>query len=563
MTKIKDKKPNLNFTVGSALKTIHTAKKAPRTSGGQPIPAGRAKRSRAEPSTHQESAQPKDTLEEPTPGKSHNTGSSRDIPGGLKQPNSPDYAVAPSQMKIDPPPEPCAEIVEAVGTDGLPPINPTHQNRYRHLSARNAQIGSKDAELQTRLVNETAGAQYGDKWFLKPDPPPPPVVIKPALNNHFNNLENIEHRLLEQLSETPVDNDASQTLSGKLADPNNTFVQPIDGASGVTRIMGDFVLKGYADQDQAEIEWVGTKLMQLSGEDTPDMLLGTQELREQVMAVAPDYKQHDIVKNTLNPRRLEPNQPLYNTEITPVTDPLHCLIMPRVYGTNLVNIVQEPKLVSSFKENIDVHIREMSRKAYKDILLGNSDRILRMHSTQESPPYLPSFEEVEAKGSQMNGGNIMFQTVDGEVLPRSAIAIDNYGHSRNHLTTDEGQKKELTVFEYYLNDIQHTAQLPPEEVFKEQHITSFIVSSLKLGMEDMSYLHDKSPLEISDKEVLSLVKEGIQDGWNQINESSEQLDEFLQSAFTKDAAPTEKTLAYTNTLRKKLEILKRTLKPSL
>ena len=79
----------------------------------------------------------------------------------------------------------------------------------------------------------------------------------------------------------------------------------------------------------------------------------------------------------------------------------------------------------------------------------------------------------------------------------------------------------------------------------------------------MSYLHGKSPLEISDKEVLSLVKEGIQDGWNQINESSEQLDEFLQSAFTKDAAPTEKTLAYTNTLRKKLEILKRTLKPSL
>jgi len=236
--------------------------------------------------------------------------------------------------------------------------------------------------------------------------------------------------------------------------------------------------------------------------------------------------------------------------------------MPRVYGTNILNIIEEPKLVSSFKENMDVHIREMSRIAFKDILLGNSDRVLRMYSDWESPPYLPTVEENDAKGTQMNGGNIMFQTVDGEVLPNSAIAIDNYGHSRNNLSTEEGQKKELAVFEYYLNDIQNTAKCSPEEVLKEQHITSFIVRSLRTGMEDMSTYSGKSPLEMSDKEVLALVQEGVLQGWSQIHENADNLDEFLQAAFTEGEDPTEKTQAYTNTVSKKLDILKRTLIPS-
>jgi hypothetical protein len=575
MAKIKDNGPSLNFTVGGASKALHTTPKVPPTNTPQPTPTGPGKKGTrgkkgvkppqqtgpTGPRQTASSAQPKDTMDKATRSDATKADSPRNVPAGIKQPNTPDTAAAPPLIQIDPVPEDSPEVLSRIGPDGLPTIVPAHRTRYRQLSARNAQIGSKDAELQTRLVNEKAGEQYGDKWFLKPDPPPPPIVLKPALNNHFSAPETVETRLLQQLQKTPLHNDSSQSLSGEIADPNNTFVQPVDGASGVTRIMGNFVLKGYADQDQAEIEWVGTKLMQLSGEDSPDMLLGSKELRDKVMAVDPDYKQQDVIKHSLNPRRLEPGQPLYNTEHISVEGPLHCLVMPRVYGTNIFNIIEEPKLVSSFKENMDVHIREMSRIAFKDILLGNSDRVLRMCSDRESPPYLPTFEEVEAKGSQMNGGNIMFQTVDGEVLPNSAIAIDNYGHSRNDLNTEEGQQKELAVFEYYLNDIQNTAKCSPKEVLKEQHITSFIVRSLRAGMEDMSTYSGKSPLEMSDEEVLALVQEGILEGWSQIHESADSLDEFLQAAFTEGEDPAEKTLAYTNTVSKKLEILKRTLIP--
>ena len=574
MAKIKGKGPDLNFMVGGSVAKIQSTRPTAPKKTAQPDPDKSGPKRKAGPKppkktapTTRPSAHPTDVLNKTTRRDATKTGDSpqnEGVPAGIKQPAARDTAGAPPpQIKIDLAPETSAEILTGIGSDGLPTILPAHQDRYHKITARNVQIGSKDAELQTRLINEKAGAQYGDKWLLRPASPPPPIVLKPRLNNHFRDPEDIETRLLQQLQQTPVENTASRSLSGQIADPNNTFVQPVEGASGVTRIMGDFVLKGYGDQDQAEIEWVGTRLMQLSGEDTPDMRLASPELRDNVMAIDPVYKQRDIINDLDNPRRLEPGQPLRLIEHIPVKDPLHCLIMPRVYGTTIVNIIEDPKMSSSLQKNMGAHIREMSRIAFKDILLGNSDRVLRMHSERESPPYLPTFEEVEARGSQMNGGNIMFQTIDGEVLPHSAVAIDNYGHSANDLSSGEGQQKELTAFEFYLNDIRNTAECSPEEVLKDQHITSFIVRSLRKGMEDMSSSLGKSPLEMSDEAMLSLVQEGVLQGWSQIHENADNLNGFLQSAFTEDENPTKKTLAYTNTVAKKLEILKRTLKPTL
>ena len=557
MVKKAVKGTGLNFIVGGAIATKFPAPSAAPKGTGQ-LRKGRVKSHQlatphtpAVNDTMDKTAALAPLLGGPPP--------TRNVPAGVAPPTTTVAIKVIPQIEIEPAPETTDGVLTGSAPDGFPEITPEHRTRFRQFSARNARTGSKDAELQTRLINEKAAEQYGDKWFDKPIPAPPPLQLKSDLNNRFEDPNQIETFLFEELQQTPT----SPALSGHLVDPTNVFVQPHEGASAVTRIMGNFVLKGYRSKSDAEVEYAGNRFMQLSGEASPDMHLGSPELCENIMAVDSDYKKPDIVTNVRNPRMLEVDQPMHLVEWTPVEDPLHCLVMPRLFASNLANILEDASLRTSLKKNIGPHIRELSRIAFKDLLIGNSDRVIRMTSEDESPPYIRTMEALKYTGSPMNAGNIMFQTTHGEVHPHTAIAIDNYGHSRNKITTEEGQKKDLTAFEHYLNDIQSTSTQSTAEVLRGDHITSFIFRALKMEFNSDHLFPDGPVLTLSDEELHSTIRKGVLDGWSQVCENVDALQEFLKAPLTQGAGPEEHTLAYLDLVSKKLHILKAAPKPRL
>ena len=561
MVKIKGKPPGLNLMVGGTVVKQQPLPKPALKKAVQPALTGPGPKSKAASAPP---AKTIDVLEKTSPGNPKSVTAS---PGGesgtpvIQEPSVKDPQKVSTTIQADPLSEPPAEFLTPFDSQGHPPIAPAHRSRYRQLSARNRQIGSKDAELQSKLINEKAGEQYGDNWFVAPVPAPGPVTLNTGLNNHFSDPDNLDSLLLRELQQAPINNDISRSLSGRIVDPNNLFVQPHEGASARTRIMGNFVIKGYDSQEQTEVEWVGTRLMQATGEHTPDIRMASLELRNNIMAVDPEFKQLDTFKTTLNPRMLEPGQPMAITETFPVKDPLHCLVMPRVFGSNMMNIVEEPSLRESLKSNIGTHVRELARIAFKDILLGNSDRVFRMYPGEKTPPYMPTQEEIKKYGSPMNLGNIMFQTIDGEILPHSAIAIDNYGHSTNKLNTQEGKEKELAAFKYYIEDVQRTFSLSPGEVLSEDHVVSLILRSLKSGIDSDPNFPGETLVTLSDEEMLAIINEGVKLGWSQVTDTIDSLQEFLKSPITEGADPTENTLAYMDTVSKKLDILKNIKKP--
>lgn len=221
------------------------------------------------------------------------------------------------------------------------------------------------------------------------------MVLKTRLNNKFSDPENLETLLIDQLQQAPVEDTTSRSTSGRVADPNNVFVQPHAGASARTRIMGNFVLKGCVSQQQAEVKWVGTRLMQASGENTPDIHMASTALRKSIMEVDPGYKQQDRTDSILNPDVYkDPTLPMSIFRTVTIRDPMHCLVMPRIFGADLSNIVEDPALRKSLKKNMGVHIKELSRIAFKDMILGNSDRVFRMDYGFPTPPYLPTLETI-------------------------------------------------------------------------------------------------------------------------------------------------------------------------
>ena len=461
----------------------------------------------------------------------------------------------PSLTEID-------EINELALTGNHPKPPPAQTKQVRLLSARNRQIGSRDAALQTQLIQHAWAQQYGTK--PKPSADDAALPGQAALNNHFNPSVNLETTLVNQL----------QAIPGVVLEvpdnPVHVFVTPHEGNSATTRLTGDYVVKGYDDEKQAEVEWLGTKFMQLTGEISPDMHRASSTLRDQIMAADPAFKKADTFKSKPNPA-LEGlsmldrmGLPMFVTEVIPATSPQHCLVMPRLFASNIGNIAENPTMRASFAKNIERHTQEMGRMAFKDILLGNSDRIIRMYPGKDSPPYLPDVEEIVA-GSPMNTGNIMFQTVEGEVHVDTGFAIDNFGSTVNRVGEPEGLAKELRAFEFYMQDVARSIKEGSGADSAPHHLTNQVMESLRGALDgpELTKMQGAPPLyDMPDQDYRAAVITGMKRGWVEVLENQAALGEFLQSSAEDDDMKTDEGTDMRSLLLQKVEIAERVFKES-
>ena len=568
--KIKAQDMGVNFTMDGKSVKAQPAPRAAQKQSAQPSTAQGPKAGKKSGQTTPPGSQRKattipavgqDTIQKPGVGnrtQKHDTlQKGRPKPNlKLNQTNKPRPKQTSPSSQIDPPPELNSELLTQLPQDGLRKVPPAQRQRNRVINARNKQINSRDTKKQNEVINKEASKIYGKQWHEKPIPPPAPVVLKTSLNNKFKDLENLETLLIEQLKQAPVQDTTSGSTSEGVVDPNNALVKPHEGESATTRIMGNFVIKGILSQHHAEVEWVGSRLMQASGENTPDVHMASTALRERIIEVDPAYKQPETetIKGNKDSEAPEASTPDITDNILP------CLVMPRIFGSDLSNIVEDKGLRASLKENMNIHIKDLARIAFKDMILGNSDRIFRMHYGYTTPPYLPTLETIEQDGSPMNLGNTMFQTVNGEVIPHSAVAIDNLAYTVNDLHTEEGQQHELTVFQYYMEDVKNTVTRAPAEVLQENHVISNISKCLKKGID--SNFSSESLFTMSEEEMISVVTEGVLLGWNQVNEHTDALQKILAKPITAGETPTEDTLAFMDTVSKKLALLKDVEKPN-
>jgi len=452
------------------------------------------------------------------------------------------------------------EISELASSGKHPTPPPAQTKQVRQISARAHQIGSRDAALQSKTIQDAWTQQYGVQPTPGADDPALPGL--PAFNNLFKPEVNVEEALVGQLRAIP---------GVELEVPDNpvhVFVTPHEGNSATTRLTGNFVVKGYDDEKQAEVEWLGTQFMQLTGEITPDMHRASLPLREQIMAAEPAFKIADTYKSTKNPA-LEGLSlldrmgiPMFISEIIVVTDPQHCLVMPRVFGSNIGNIAEDPTMRASFAKNIKRHTEEMARMAFKDLLIGNSDRIIRVYPGLESPPYLPSEREIAA-GSPMNTGNIMFQTVKGEVSRSTGFAIDNFGSTVNNLEEEEGRAKELQAFEFYINDVGASVKGGSEADSAPHHLVNQVMSSLKGALDSPELVQGKGlpPLyTMPEKDLRATVIAGMKRGWGQVVENKAALRKFLESTAEDDEMKTSDGENMRSFLLQKTEITERVFK---
>ena len=168
-------------------------------------------------------ARPRSGLALKKPGSSTSTST----PGGKQRPR---IEVSSEAGLLE-----AVEEHDSFGAEGVAP--PVQRRAMRQLSTRNHQIGSRDAALQTRLVEEVWEQQYGVKPEISAADPALPGQA--ALNNHFKAGVNLEDTLIMQFRAVP---------GVELEVPDNpvhVFVTPLEGNSARTRITGDYVVKGY------------------------------------------------------------------------------------------------------------------------------------------------------------------------------------------------------------------------------------------------------------------------------------------------------------------------------
>lgn len=419
---------------------------------------------------------------------------------------------------------------------------------FHQITDRNRQIGSKDSALQICAINKVWEDQQGGL----PKRARGCRVLLRELNNRFG--RNPEQMLLQQLSETPLE----VGDLGPDVNPNYAFTKVSTGASGTTYITGDFVLKGYDSLASAEIEWVCTKFMDRTGEKVPDMVMASPNLREKILKRNSAYKQQDEIIETLNREFLTNNLPLSSKRTIKKSDPQHILMMPRLNASNLLDIIEDPVLRQSFKRFLRTHIEELARIAFKDLVLGNGDRCVQLYMDSKNPPYLRDFPSI-------NRGNVMFQTVSGRVLPKTAVAIDTTNFTDNDLCTEEGVKQELMAFRYHMTStgheqiVRHMAaalrtQLDSETpTSSEKTDASSSLQRLSNSVQVTEKRVREPLIELSDDELQDVIRTGFLKGREEVLSQVYRLNSLLSRV--EHQVTTLEAKAYIKVVQKKLSHL--------
>ena len=197
--------------------------------------------------------------------------------------------------------------------------------------------------------------------------------------------------------------------------------------------------------------------------------------------------------------------------------------------------------------------------AFKDLVMGNGDRVIRFSPAEDSPPYLRPDEEI-ASGSPMNMGNIMFQTVEGEVIVGTGFAIDNLGNTVNNLAEEEGRNQELRAFEFYMEDVGRSIKGGAEESSAPHRIVNQIMMSLKGALDSREILSGEGvePLyTMSEVELRAMVIEGLKRGWEEVTGNKAAIKTFLESTAEEDVMETPEGELYRSIFLQKVEIADR------
>lgn len=204
-----------------------------------------------------------------------------------------------------------------------------------------------------------------------------------------------KERLSEQYfsSDSQVD-DVLKVFREKLVsrDPNTTILKTSAGSTGHTykcsisakklarenpAVMLDFILK-WQPEAQCSVELLGTQLFQSHGHKAPNIYYrGSSKAIEIV----------DSAKKV-------------NEKLKSQVDELPLIVMPKIEGGNLGDLIQNGQLKKLPKEDVEHLIEQYGEIAAMDLLIGNDDRFLRFTDDPDQPFY---------PGTSLNPGNVMMQ----------------------------------------------------------------------------------------------------------------------------------------------------------
>ena len=427
-----------------------------------------------------------------------------------------------------------------------------HHVQCLDIITENKATGGRDKGRQIETITQAFHDRYGSL------PKADRLILKmPPLNSEFPYEP--EETLVEELGNNPT----------------FEFSQVHEGVNGTTKMSAGLVIKGYESKGMTEIEQVSTQFMRATDEKTPDMCLASLDLRTQILALDPDYKKADIIEEKINRNIYAPS--LFTGKVIENHNPKHMMLMPNLGAINLQNILKDPLLRPSFKASIRAHITEVARIGFKDLIIGNGDRCILLYPGSSSTHHLRDHVAI-------NRGNIMFRIDQGDVVPGTAIAIDN-----NTLTdyTKDGKalfgikQTELSAFTHYLSIrglnavVVHLIRALKEELDVAKDDQPALVKpkwaqvpELLDGLIDLSDEEQHALIGLSDdqqanilidkldKTLESLIRAGFKQGLRQVKDNKRKIDDLLKKE--KRNPHTDEAKRFIDVLSEKLKILHRT-----
>jgi len=243
--------------------------------------------------------------------------------------------------------------------------------------------------------------------------------------------------------------------------PNNVPDIPNRGNVGITRLLGKVVTKGVYDLEAAEEEKACADILGHFGENVAETKILSGAALDTIHTNEPE------------------------------TEGMEVIVMPQLKATNLSEILINEKMVNNLKKDISGFGETIGKMAFKDILIGNTDRFVKA---------IPKNGGALLQDPVPNLGNVMFGTHNGKVS--GAIAIDNMSTSRKN---PGDQEEEVASFKDLTSRLDEVAN----------HIMKGILDEITNGLEYKD-ITIQNKLGISENELSGFIRKGLDQGMKDV-----------------------------------------------
>jgi hypothetical protein len=315
-------------------------------------------------------------------------------------------------------------------------------------------------------------------------------------------FKSLENRSLDLLSAS-LDQSFIEHL-GKIKEENIPF-KPEAGNNGVTRVMRDMVIKA-DDLDGLKRQAAMGKILDHYKMKTPESHLLGKSATQVLSSSLPDFNEK------LTSQSSEPAGALVMGKVKGVT--FGAIISEAVEGRKNPAEGQKNNLFHTFCSQIDNRMQELGNLAALDMLIGNSDRLVKTAYNSDNPDH-------QLREAMVNVGNWMYMTDEGNGVKSPShlgkiVPIDNSCFDFPYAGEEDTEKNKKSQVDSFLNLMK-----------QPQKIAQHIIDGLDFNLSGEYNLHLKENSEavfgkgITLERLTENIEKGIRSGIDVIKSSKD------------------------------------------